>query len=750
VPSAGVSVILFLQLIDFKNDPTTYIVTMSSEHRRYYLIVHEMSNLSLSFTPNVIHDKSHAMRRRRNQKVTQKKYQGNPAQGHHLKMQAEADPLLRGVFAKIGKPVSTSFTPDYFQLQALEAIKRTDCLVMAPTGAGKTWIAEQAILSTFSKGGRCWYASPLKALTNAKWVEFGVHFEIRNVGIVTGDTKENTDAPILVGTTEILRNQLYDAMHRGEDLKCDLVILDEAHFLGDTDRGVVWEEIMIYLPVRINLLLLSATIGNGYEIADWLSSIRNKECVVIKEEIRPVPLYPLFLHPSGKILPYLEKKNLFSGVRAFLEKRGAVPRGGRPPHFGEMIRVLGRFNLLPAIFFLKSRSECDAALKTCRGVSDQPEDNAFLYALEELLGRFPYLENHKQLHYLNTSRVAAHHGGQLPSWKFLVETMMKKGHLHAIFATSTVAAGVNFPARTIVLFNSDLFNGHEFSPLKGTEFHQMTGRAGRRGQDKIGFMLVVPGRFMDLEHIRRLIYKKPEYITSQIRNDFSMVLNLLLSQTPEDVRDIFERSLAAYQRVSHGKQGVFQRDGLSLWEDFSRHLNFLKKEEFVNENNRLTENGFWASKLRLDQPLLIAECLRKDVLPKDDDKLLAAVIAPFVYDGDQDIKMTGRIISHKLTKAYHRVVSTLQPLSKRMQAAGFAVTPLYLWTSSLIYDWARGGDWDEMIRETGVADGDMAMLILRTADNLRQITSLKDTHPEMAALAFRARESILREPVIFE
>ena len=147
---------------------------------------------------------------------------------------------------------------------------------MAPTGSGKTWIAEEAIRSVFLKGGRCWYASPLKALTNAKWVEFGYLFGPVNVGIVTGDTKENTDAPIIVGTTEILRNQLYDAMHTGENLNCDLVILDEAHFLGDRDRGVVWEEIMIYLPVRINLLLLSATIGNGDEIAAWLTSIRGK------------------------------------------------------------------------------------------------------------------------------------------------------------------------------------------------------------------------------------------------------------------------------------------------------------------------------------------------------------------------------------------------------------------------------------------------------------------------------------------
>jgi ATP-dependent RNA helicase HelY len=422
---------------------------------------------------------------------------------HHFQMRPEIEPALKSVLAKIGKPPRTTFIPDPFQLEALAAVKRTDCLVTAPTGVGKTWIAEQAIRAVFERGGRSWYASPLKALTNAKWVEFGNKFGAANVGILTGDTKENVDAPIIVGTTEILRNQLYDVMHHGDNLNCDLVILDEAHYLGDRDRGVVWEEILIYLPVRVNVLLLSATIGNNDEIAAWLSSLRGRECVVVKAEKRPVPLYPLFLHPSGRIMPYLEKRKLFPGLVQFIEnKRGHG--AGRPPDFGQIINVLEEFDLLPAIFFLKSRSECDAALKSCfKGAAHRKDEN-FDTDLDELLDRFPYLRNHKQLHYLERAQVATHHGGQLPAWKFFVETLMKMGKLRAIFATSTVAAGVNYPARTIVLFNSDLFNGNEFSPLSSTEFHQMTGRAGRRGRDNIGFMLAVPGRFMDIQHLRKI------------------------------------------------------------------------------------------------------------------------------------------------------------------------------------------------------------------------------------------------------
>jgi superfamily II RNA helicase len=664
-------------------------------------------------------------------------------------MKPEAEPILKNVFARIGRPEMTPFKPDAFQLEALQAVREADCLVVAPTGSGKTWIAQEAIRSIYSRGGRCWYASPLKALTNAKWVEFGDIFGDGQVGILTGDTKENADAPIIVGTTEILRNQLYDVMHRGEDLDCDLVIIDEAHFLGDPDRGVVWEEILIYLPVRVNILMLSATIGNAKEITRWLMSIRKKPCALVREEKRPVPLYPLFLHPSGRVMPYLEKQKLYGRLASFAAER-SHGRHGAQPRFGEIIGVLERFHLLPAIFFLKSRADCDAALKACRQDADPVENDSFGYDLEEQLSRSPYLRHHRQLRDLVRARVAAHHGGQLPAWKFLVETMMKRGHLNAIFATSTVAAGVNFPARTIVLVNSDLFNGHDFSPLSGTAFHQMTGRAGRRGLDRIGFLVAIPGRFMDLDHIRKLLSREPEDILSQIRNDFSMILNLLLSHRPEDIRDIFAKSLASYQLRRRPAHTNARREGTDLWDDFLKHLKFLRGEGFVGDDDRLTETGVWASKLRLDQPLLIAECLRSGAFPSQDETLLAAVVAPFVYDGDQETRIDLKKIPKRLAQACLRVAKTVKPISQRMEAAGFDTQPLSVWPGVVMYRWARGGNWDDIIQTAGIADGDMAMLVLRTADNLRQIMSLRQTHPDMADLALKARDAILREPVVFE
>ena len=215
-----------------------------------------------------------------------------PKQVEPIAYNPRVNPKLRPVLADVGVPQDAPFKADPFQNEAVELLDSQDVVVSAPTGSGKTWIAEQAIARTLAKGQRAWYASPLKALTNAKLAEFGEIFGHENVGILTGDRKENLNAKLIVGTTEILRNQLYDAMHRGTDLDAGLVVLDEAHFLGDPDRGVVWEEVIIYLPVRVRLLLLSATVANAAQIARWLEFVRDEPCATVTQRSAaraPVP-----------------------------------------------------------------------------------------------------------------------------------------------------------------------------------------------------------------------------------------------------------------------------------------------------------------------------------------------------------------------------------------------------------------------------------------------------------------------------
>jgi superfamily II RNA helicase len=699
-------------------------------------------------------DKPHYVKRRR-----------RPVSQKRQPLKAGSDSRLKKVFAEIGRPASRPFKPDPFQIQALEAINHGDCLVTAPTGSGKTWIAVEAIRKIFDKGGKAWYASPLKALTNSKYSEFSEIFGAENLGILTGDRKENPEAPIIVGTTEILRNQLYDAMHRGEDLGTDFVVLDEAHFLGDEDRGVVWEETMIYLPGRIPMLMLSATIGNAEQIANWLESIRARKCIIVEETNRPVPLYPLFLHPSGTLFPLLDKKGkkggprLYKKVLNFLKSTNNARRGGfgaSLPQMGELLAIFRKYNLLPAIFFLKSRADCDNALLLCSDykVEEEPERKAQRKRrAAQLIEKAPHLADHKQFYDLTTKAVAAHHSGQLPAWKLVIETLMTEGLLDAVFATSTVAAGVNFPARTIAFLNSDRFNGREFAPLNPTEFHQMTGRAGRRGMDNIGFAVVIPGRFMDIRYVGRLIFSEPTDVDSQIKINFSMTLNLLLSHSPKQVRELLDKSFANYQfqlrRKKKKKSAGSIRDMDHLWDEFIRHLDFLKQKEYVAKDNRLTQDGIWASQLRIDHPLMVAEGFRHNLFPQSDPALLAGIMASFVNERETDEdSIHPKDVPRALEEAYLSIREGLRPFAKEMVKKGFFIPFLYMRPAMTVYHWAAGRNWEEVVALWDSAEGDLAMLIMRTADNLRHVRNLKNVFPQAAQSAKKAMEQILRDPVV--
>ncbi len=885
-----------------------------------------------------------------------------PGKRHREKGEADysrpkIDPGLKGSFQKIGVPRDEPFTPDPFQMEAIELIRNYDVLVSAPTGSGKTWIASEVIRSYLSEDRRIWYASPLKALSNSIYLQFCQEFGEPYCGILTGDRKENADAPIVIGTTEILRNQLYDAMHKGLNINSDLVILDEAHYLSDPDRGVVWEEVLIYLPSRVRLLLLSATISNPEEVCDWLQTIRGTANRVVRSDERPVPLEMLFLFPDGLIAPLGTRKGLNPRVKAFLESKGNFRRGRHEKiDYGKIIGFLRELDLLPAIFFLKSRADCDHALLTCPEV-DKPDAVArrLKGTLRALLKAYPHLEGHRQIGPLLQAMVGSHHGGQLPYWKVLIEGMMNKGLLEAIFSTSTVAAGVNFPARTVVLLQSDRYNGHEFADLTATDLHQMIGRAGRRGKDNIGFALVIPGPYQNPQLIYELEDSSPDPIRSQIRINFSMTLNLLLSHTPSEVKDLLDRSLAAYQEKQSGDAMKERRDELlsdlgrtlleakcdasdpfgimesirmrsdlqktlkkssnsrvydrlvqtqrdllipgrlflhkngniyvvfktysddgrficashnirrqdpmgkrqlklrrvdlsqieaiydqvvdlpegysrealdllldaihpntlrmvdlqdtgenpeteaiqtareklasmpceecphfklchrtrggklqrlldefrtsldrpetawgGLWLSFKRHLRFLKETGFVDESDRLTPDGQWASNLRLDQPLLIAEAIRKGAFNDISPAELAGGLAPFVWDRGQEIelKVDGFLDLQGIDTVFDRLLNRIEEMRALKEKRGFESSPILFWPAAALFMWARGVPWEELLHLVAADEGDMASLIMRTADHLRQVADLRETHPRLASVAGEAIDLILREPVL--
>lgn len=244
---------------------------------------------------------------------------------------------LRDLLSGIGSPRPAPFKPDPFQLEALAALEFEDVLVTAPTGSGKTWIAREEIRRLLETAKRAWYTTPLKALTNSKYAEFIEEFGADRVGILTGDRKENSDAPLIVGTTEIFRNQLFDALRGGEEVRVDLVVFDEAHYLADEDRGHVWEEAIILTPSRIRMLLLSATIGNAQIFARWIEELRGVRCgVVTRPGARPVPLRAAFLMPDRRLVPLLTREGKLNAEIARLieqeQKDGRRGSGIRGTH----------------------------------------------------------------------------------------------------------------------------------------------------------------------------------------------------------------------------------------------------------------------------------------------------------------------------------------------------------------------------------------------------------------------------------
>jgi superfamily II RNA helicase len=422
------------------------------------------------------------------------------------------------------------------------------------------------------------------------------------------------------------------------------------------------------------------------------------------------------------------------------------------PPFGLVLDVLRRYDLLPAIFFLKSRADCDQALESSREIT--PDDDLRRHRLTTRIAEFtrqsPRLAIHRQLPFLQEQAVGAHHAGQLPSWKRMLECLMTEGLLDAVFATTTVAAGVNFPARTIVLLNSDRFNGTQFLPLDATEFHQMTGRAGRRGMDNIGFALVIPGRFMDVAHIARLLQSPPSDVVSQVRINFSMVLNLLMSHPPEQIEDLLRRSFAAHQlSASRRKREQAAAASAPLWADFQRHLRFLRATGYVNERDELTADGRWAARLRVDQPLLLAEGFRQGAFPRD-PALLAAIVAVFVNEREADDRIDPHFLTRALARSYRMMADRLSPFQETMRTAGFEGRAFYLRPAAALHAWARGSSWERAVAAAEMEEGDLAMLVLRTADNLGHISGLAEFFPETAAAAARASERILREPVMLE
>ncbi len=458
------------------------------------------------------------------------------------------------------------FDLDGFQVRALDALDAgRSVLVAAPTGSGKTVVAEYAVAKALAGGGKAFYTTPLKALSNQKYGDLARRHGTSRVGLLTGDTSINGDAPVVVMTTEVLRNMIYAGSSTLDGLR--FVILDEVHYLQNPYRGPVWEEVIIHLPLTVDLVCLSATVSNAEEFADWIHTVRGETESII-EERRPIELQNLYMvGDRSSEVPLLLPT--FVGGRpnpeaVALDRRAAADarpvrgsrRGGlRTPRRTEVVELLRDEDMLPAIYFIFSRNGCDDAVDQCLrdGLRlTSPEERAEIRAIAET--KVESLSD-QDLRVLDYGRwltgleagVAAHHAGMVPPFKEAVEACFEAALVKVVFATETLALGVNMPARSTVIEKLTKFNGETHEKLTPGEYTQLTGRAGRRGIDEVGYGIVLWSPFVPFDQVAGLASARTYELRSAFRPTYNMAANLVRRYAPGEAHHLLNLSFAQYR-----------------------------------------------------------------------------------------------------------------------------------------------------------------------------------------------------------
>ncbi len=470
------------------------------------------------------------------------------------------------------------FDFDDFQVVACGALSAgSGVLVAAPTGSGKTVIGEYAVHLALAQRRKCFYTTPIKALSNQKYADLVRRYDSRTVGLLTGDNSINGDAPVVVMTTEVLRNMLYTGSLALSGL--GYVVLDEVHYLADRSRGAVWEEVIIHLPESVRVVALSATVSNAEEFGEWLDQVRGGTAVIVDEH-RPVPLwqhvlagnrlYDLFIDTvptagsAGEGHSRVNPELLRVAQRdTWIERKapGRPGRGGRrprrfaPAYRPDVISRLDASGLLPAITFIFSRAGCDAAVEQCLAAGlrlTTPEEAEVIKQVAERRTADIPPEDLTVLGYgewLNGLRrgIAAHHAGMLPAFKEVVEELFAAGLVHAVFATETLALGINMPARTVVIEKLDKWNGEAHANLTAGEYTQLTGRAGRRGIDVEGHAVVLWQPGMDPGAVAGLASTRTYPLNSSFRPSYNMAVNLTGWAGRARASTLLESSFAQFQ-----------------------------------------------------------------------------------------------------------------------------------------------------------------------------------------------------------
>lgn len=765
---------------------------------------------------------------------------------------------------EVGNKFSFPFELDDFQKEACEYINKGQSVVVcAPTGAGKTVIAEHAIHRALQDGHRVFYTTPLKALSNQKFGDFSSKYGINNVGLLTGDTSINRDAQIVVMTTEVFRNMLYGTNFGSvtENLKnVKYIILDEVHYMNDEQRGTVWEESIIYCPTNIQIVALSATVANAQQLTDWINTVHS-HTELVNTDFRPVPLRFYYFDSSqpNTVLPLLTPSGQLN-TKIKPEKREFY-RKGKPPQRNivkDLVRALHEKEMLPAIYFTFSRKKCDEQMQKCSSlvlVTPQ-EQKRIKVIVDEYLAENPYLNKNKHIECV-LNGVASHHAGLLPGWKVLIEKLFQEGLIKVVFATETLAAGINMPARSTVIssISKRTDNGHR--TLTASEFLQMSGRAGRRGMDEVGYVTVVGTSFQTPEEVAELVLSDANPLESKFAPSYSMVLNLLQRFSLEESKELILKSFGYFSSnnrltpyliqqeqnqkvidelesfVCHKKLTnqdfyeynkirsvyvenrrifktiqkqersknrpltpeaadfgrktkdllnklhsfpcdtckLFKKHSKELevlerykvkqnklaktieiekdlfWNIFLSHRQVLKDFGYIKEDYP-TEKGVMTSQLRFENELFLSEIILAKVLENLTPAELASVVCAITTE-DLRAEMYSQLpISPAVRKTFNLIKNIKRSIEK-VQKDNNIETAMYInsYYSAMIEMWVNGAEWETIISQVEMGEGDIVRIFKRTVDVLRQFCVVSNVPEALARTAGEAINGILRAPI---
>jgi len=756
------------------------------------------------------------------------------------------------------------FELDDFQKEACDYISNGKSVVVcAPTGAGKTVIAQHAIHCALKEGKRVFYTTPLKALSNQKFSDFSEQYGANKVGLLTGDSSFNRDAQIVVMTTEVFRNMLYGTNFGSvtDNMKeVRYVILDEVHYMNDEQRGTVWEESIIYCPTNVQIIALSATVANADKLTEWINTVHSKT-ELVNTDFRPVPLRFYYFDSSqpNTILPLLTpsgalnnkikpEKKVFKRGKA-VQKRNTVK---------DVIRVLHEKDMLPAIYFTFSRKKCDEQMEKCSELCliTPKEQEQIREIIDEYIAENPYLYKNKHIEYLLLG-VASHHAGLLPGWKVLVEKLFQKGLIKVVFATETLAAGINMPARSTVIssISKRTDSGHRI--LTPSEFLQMSGRAGRRGMDEIGYVTIVGTAFQTPEEVAELVLSDANPLESKFSPSYSMVLNLLqrftlneakelvlksfgyfssssriepllklkevnqrqidecnefkcfCKKTNEDlieynkIREIYVQNRRVFKTIQKqekkknrplteeaqefgrqtkimlGKMHSYECDTCKLYKKHMKIIELInryeKKQKELNKEidkqkdifwNRFlahravlqeygylkddypTEEGITISQIRSENELFLARIIFSNVLEGLTPAELASVICAITTEDMRADLYSQLPLSPTVRKRLNKIKDIRRDLDKKQKDYDVE-DPMYIngFYSPLIEMWTNGAEWDSIIDEVDMGEGDIVRCFKRVIDVLRQFCTISNIPDDLAFTAREAINLIQRSPI---